>query len=496
MWSRAGISRTTSILIVVLVIVVVVLGGLLAYYATRVPPPPPKEVLFYTWWATTGKVAGEHTWPLFTQYFHIPVKPYIVPGAGGTAAKYAIIALIEAGKPPTTFQSHEGPEMISYIEITPQGASSFYNATAWWDSLLSTGNVSIPVIEAGMFNGHMYLFPVNVHRGGLLFFNPQVLREYNLPIPTTLDQLYYDAYVLYQHGICFMIPGGDSGWDQFNLWENIFLALGGPKLYMEFLYGTLNLSDPHVQAIINETNTWFLKFQALDCPGWESMTWTQGAAWIVEGKASFQTNGDWWVTYTYDFLNTPTYPAIPPYTSWTNITAMAEPFPGTAGVYPLVVDSVAVPVGPGESYGVLFAEWWSSWYWGSGILGGESTWTKWKAVTFYTNITTDYFNTPEQWWSYEELVNWSKTPSDWCRFVYQLSDGGVFDDVFAQVDQGLLTYAEVGPSGTSQWMQTLASALAEEKAEWLKANQLGLGYLGWPGYYLGCYEPPWVSGSG
>nr|MCG2864908.1 carbohydrate ABC transporter substrate-binding protein [Vulcanisaeta sp.] len=106
------------------------------------------------------------------------------------------------------------------------------------------------------------------------------------------------------------------------------------------------------------------------------------------------------------------------------------------------------------------------------------------------------FNTPEQWWSYEELVNWSKTPSDWCRFVYQLSDGGVFDDVFAQIDQGLLTYAEVGPSGTSQWMNTLASALAEEKAEWLKANQLGLGYLGWPGYYLGCYEPPWVSGSG
>jgi len=70
--------------------------------------------------------------------------------------------------------------MISYIEIAPQGASSFYNATAWWDSLLSTGNVSIPVIEAGMFNGHMYLFPVNVHRGGLLFFNPQVLRGFRL----------------------------------------------------------------------------------------------------------------------------------------------------------------------------------------------------------------------------------------------------------------------------------------------------------------------------
>ncbi|WP_054842644.1 hypothetical protein [Vulcanisaeta distributa] len=149
-------------------------GGLLAYYATRpTTPPPPKEVLFYTWWATTGKVAGEHTWPLFDQYFHIPVVPYVVPGAGGTSAKYAIIALIEAGKPPTTFQSHEGPEMISYIEIAPpQGANSFYNATSWWFSLISTGNVSIPVMEAGMFNGHMYLFPVNVHRGWPTILQP------------------------------------------------------------------------------------------------------------------------------------------------------------------------------------------------------------------------------------------------------------------------------------------------------------------------------------
>ncbi|WP_054856151.1 hypothetical protein [Vulcanisaeta sp. JCM 16161] len=80
MTARLGISRTTLIWVVVLIVVVVVLGGLLAYYATRpTVPPPPKEVLFYTWWATTGKVAGEHTWPLFEQYFHILVVPYVVP---------------------------------------------------------------------------------------------------------------------------------------------------------------------------------------------------------------------------------------------------------------------------------------------------------------------------------------------------------------------------------------------------------------------------------
>ncbi|WP_054849320.1 hypothetical protein [Vulcanisaeta sp. JCM 14467] len=52
-------------------------------------------------------------------------------------------------------------------------------------------------------------------------------------------------------------------------------------------------------------------------------------SYIIQGKAAFQVNGNWITEYAYIWYHTITYPAIPPYTSWTNITLMEEPFPGT-----------------------------------------------------------------------------------------------------------------------------------------------------------------------
>ncbi|TRM83056.1 hypothetical protein DJ531_07105, partial [Sulfolobus sp. A20-N-F6] len=40
-----------------------------------------------------------------------------------------------------------------------------------------------------------------------------------------------------------------------------------------------------------------------------------------------------------------------------------------------------------------------------------------------------------------------------------LTHGGVFDDVFAELDSGILTLAQVGNAGLSAWNSTLVSAM-------------------------------------
>jgi glucose/arabinose transport system substrate-binding protein len=501
MWSRAGISRTTLIWIIVLVIVVVVLGGLLAYYATRPPAKPTPTVSlttveFLTWWGPEfpeelSWIAGNFS-EVFPGYH---VEYYSIPGAGGTNAKYVILGMLEAGKPPGSFQAHFTPEILSYVEIMPQGPADFFN---WTSTLMQMGlfeKGAVPALLAGMYNGSMFGAPTEICESNLLWFNPQFLRQYGLPIPTTVEQLANETLYLASKGVSciWIIPGGDGGWDQLNLWEYIFLGLAGEKygpekaaqLMNEFLYGVLNLNDPAIAQLINETNYYYLLFTKYDCPGWQSMTWSSGTAYIIQGKAAFQVNGEWVASYAYLWYHVKAYPAIPPYTSWTNITLMAEPFPGSQGIFTLVADSVAVPTvnNPAMTAGINLGKFWSSYR-------GMSIWTYDVCNSFWLN-STDYFATPLQWYIQQRLVNISQTAPG--AFTIAPSDGGLFDDVFSTLDTQVLNLQQVGSSYIPTFNSALVSAEQTTYSEWMVAVKLGLGYMGYPGHPFANYLPPWVN---
>jgi glucose/arabinose transport system substrate-binding protein len=489
---NTGLTSTQAALIAAIV-VIIILAALVGVLATRKPvsvsttprtpttPTPVTSVTFYTWWATEGKIALNHEIPAIQSMTGLTLSPEIVPGAGGTNAKYAILALVEAGKPPAAFQVHYGPEMISYVEAAPNGIHSFVNMTGYATQWGLMSNAVPAVLQAGAFNGTLLSIPVNVHRGALIWVNNKVLREYNLPFPSNFSLLVSDTLQLAKDGVTpWMVPGADGGWDQLNLWEDIFLSLAGPKLYNEIIYGVLPLSNTTVERLIQETNYWFLNFTSYSYPGELSLSWTQGLTDLIQGKVVFQANGNWLTNYAYDFDNTTAYPPLAQYLDNSSITLIETPFPGTQGYYALVIDSVGIPVGPQQQQALEIAHAWSSYQ-------GQAVWTKWKAVTYYKNAT-DYYNTPAQWYDYQQLLSTSEG-----NFVYQLSDGGLFDDVFATLNSGLLTLQEVGVNGLSAWNSTLASALHQEEQEWLSAAKIGLGYLGFPGHPFAGYYPPWVG---
>ena len=496
---RSSISTTTLAIIIIVIVIVAVAGGVGYYVATRKPKTvtitapttttPITTITFYTWWSTTGKVAMDNLFPVFESLYHITVQPEIVPGGGGINAKFAILALVEAGKPPAAFQTHMGPEMASYVAAAPNGIKSFVNLTpiaikegVW------TGAIE-EVLLAGTLNNTMLSMPVNVHKMAVLYFNAKLLREYNLPPPVNFSDLVYDTVQLYKHGVYpWLVSGAEGGWAQLNLWEDIFLSLavqqfgpaGAARVYNEMVYGTIDLSNATILKLINETNYWFLNFTSYDYPGWQSLSWSQGVTLMAEGKVAFMALGDFVTNYAYDFDNITTYPYIPPYSNWTNVTIYATSFPGTQDIYSINVDSVAVPAGfPTTQYGLLLVEFWASYQ-------GQSIWTKWKATTFWANAT-DFFNTPEQWWNYQTLKS---TPPD--QFVYTLSDGGLFDDVWQKWISYLLTYQETGPSYTNIYLSDLASLMYEECQDWLAVGKMGLGYLGISGQPFAGYLPPWV----
>ncbi|MEM4090845.1 MAG: glucose ABC transporter substrate-binding protein GlcS [Thermoplasmatales archaeon] len=506
-------SRNKLTAIIAIVVAIIIVAAVVVIVVEEKKPTTTatsKTVVFYTWWANSGKVALDHLGPNFTAATGYTMTPYISPGAGGTNAIYAILSLIEAGKPPDTFQVHYGPAMLSYVEAASNGTKAFVNMGPVMNQMNITNNIFPSVLEAGEFNGLPLSMPVNLHQGAQLFFNPQILKKYDLPIPNNISTLVSDTLALKQDGVTpWIIPGGDGGWDQLNLWEDIFLGLAGNTMYDEFMYGTLNMSNPSVMHIMNETCDIYSIFQNDSYPGEQSMTWIQAIPEVISGDVAFQVNGNWYTNQVYDFLHVVNYPAVPPYDNnlsaqnlsltnhpvtynGTEITLMSTDFPNTSKYYAAVVDSVAIPTGPTQGPGLIFVKYFASY-------AGQKIWTQWKGVTFYDNVTTDWYNTPAQWYSYLQAK--STPPNDW---VYQLSDGGLFAEPFAAADTAMTSFSESFTSTSSPATFRAAVSILEtsmkgvissEESSWLAANSLGLGYMGSPGHPFGGYLPYWANTS-
>jgi len=490
-----GLSATIIAIIVVIVIIIAAVG---IYYGITLTRPTKTTIVFYTWWADTGKVALDHMLPGFENaYPQYVVTSEVLPGGGGVNAFPAIISLIKAGKPPDAFQTHLGPQMFSLIEEYPGGVSAglkgVVNWTSYYEENLS-GKVIPEVIEAGAFAGDLLSVPTQVHTSSLLYINNQVLHHYGLPIPSNISQLINDTLQLVKDGFYnstnapWGISGAEDGWGGLQLWESLFLALGGPKLYNEFTYGTLNLSDPNVMHVINETNIIFAELSKYNLPGWQTMTWQQMSAELASGHIAFFVMGDWATNYMYDNLNTTSYPALPQYIS--NPAAypvLVTSFPGTQNYVAIVVDSVGAPSNlppASEKAAITFLEYWSS-------PQGELVWSKWKGESYYLNVPASNYNTPEQAWAYERLINASNNPADW---VYALADGGLYISPGNTMESAILNVQE-GVYTLSDLVNAINQSLNTEEQTWLTANSYGLGYLGFPNHPFGNYLPPWVTST-
>ncbi|WP_252900725.1 hypothetical protein [Vulcanisaeta sp. JCM 14467] len=91
-----------------------------------------------------------------------------------------------------------------------------------------------------------------------------------------------------------------------------------------------------------------------------------------------------------------------------------------------------------------------------------------KGVIIWSN-GTDFYPTPAQWFDYEQLLS---TPSS--QFTIAPSDGGLFDDVFSNLNSQVLNLQQVGESYIPTFMSALVSAEQSTYNEWMAAVKLGL----------------------
>lgn len=286
------------------------------------PPAQPaakQQVEVFSWWTGGGEAAGlEAMIKVFkARYPDIDFINAAVAGGAGTNARAVLASRLQAGDPPDSWQGHAGQELIgTYVagnQILP--LNDLYEAEGWLKVMPET---LIPLISD---NGNIYSVPVNIHRANVLWYNPKILQDNNIAVPTTMDEWFAAMDQLKAAGVTPLALG--EQWTKMHLLETVLLGTLGVESYNGLWTGKTDWGSPEVKVALEN----FAKLLTYANSDSASLSWQDASQLVVNGDAAFNVMGDWAEGYFRELGKTP------------QVDYGWAPTPGTVGVFQFLSDS-------------------------------------------------------------------------------------------------------------------------------------------------------------
>ncbi|HEX5807103.1 MAG TPA: ABC transporter substrate-binding protein [Anaerolineales bacterium] len=298
--------------------------------ATQAPaeteaPAAAEQVEVFSWWTGGGEAAGlEAMIEVFgAQYPDVEFVNAAVAGGAGTNARAVLATRLQSGDPPDSWQGHAGQELIgTYVAGSQiQPLNDLYEQEGWIDVMPET---LIPLISEG---GNIYSVPVNIHRANVLWYNPGVLEEAGVDVPTSWDELFSacDA-IMAADKTCLAL--GEQ-WTKMHLLETVLLGSLGADAYNGLWDGSTDWGSAEVTTALESFAT-ALTYTNDDSA---SLTWQDASQLVVNGDAAFNVMGDWAEGYFRELGKTP------------NTDYGWAATPGSDGVFQFLSDSFVLAVG-------------------------------------------------------------------------------------------------------------------------------------------------------
>jgi len=292
-----------------------------------------KKVEVFSWWTGGGEAAGLEA---MIKVFNAknPNVEFInaaVAGGAGTNARAVLATRLQAGDPPDSWQGHAGQELIgTYVagkQIQP--LNDLYESEGWLKVMPET---LIPLISDG---GNIYSVPVNIHRANVLWYNPKVLSDNGVAVPTTVDEWFAAMDTLQAAGVTPLALG--EQWTKMHLMETVLLGTLGADKYNGLWDGSTDWGGADVKAGLDN----FQKALTYTNSDSASLTWQDASQLVINGDAAFNVMGDWAEGYFRELGKTP------------NTDYGWAPTPGSSGVFQFLSDSFVLAVGAPDEEGAM-----------------------------------------------------------------------------------------------------------------------------------------------
>ena len=254
-----------------------------------------------------------------------------VAGGAGTNARAVLATRLQAGDPPDSWQGHAGQELIgTYVAANQLEPLNFlYEQEGWLEIMPAT---LIPLISE---EGNIYSVPVNIHRANVLWYNPTILADNGIEVPTTMDEWFAAMDTLQAADIIPLAMG--EQWTAMHLFETVLLGTLGTDTYNGLWDGSVDWASPEVTVALEN----FKKVLSYTNSDASSLTWQDAAQLVVNGDAAFTVMGDWAEGYFRELGMTP------------EVDYGWAPTPGSVGTFLFLSDSIVLPVGAPNRYAAI-----------------------------------------------------------------------------------------------------------------------------------------------
>ncbi|MEJ7651909.1 MAG: extracellular solute-binding protein [Chloroflexia bacterium] len=243
----------------------------------------------FSWWTNGGEADGLNAmYDVFKkQNPNVEIVNATVAGGAGTNAKTVLVTRMQGGQPPDSFQVHAGQELIgTWVAANKmEPLNSIFEQEGW--------NKVMPklLLEQISQDGQIYSVPVNIHRSNMLWYNKEVFTKNNLTPPKTIEEFYQVADKLKAAGVTPLAVGGKDKFEAPHLFESVLLATFGPDDYAKLWTPGSDMwsSDPRTKQAVTTLGK-MLTYANTDRA---SLSWSDAAQRVLDGKAGMTIMGDW-----------------------------------------------------------------------------------------------------------------------------------------------------------------------------------------------------------
>lgn len=294
-------------------------------------------IALVTAWCATAVHAGElevlHFWDVGDDARAVNVLKSTLRRQGHTWKDFAVTAdangfplfllrsRVQSGNPPAAAQV-KAPVIRQWAR---EGALANLDATAragQWDAVLPR-----VVSDAMKYKGSYVAVPANIHRVNWLWINMRILKRANAQVPVTWDDFFAAAGAMKRAGYIAVTHGGQP-WQDFLLFENVVLGVGGPEFYRKAFVAL----DPGALAgpVMEQALQTFRRIKPYTDVAAMGRNWNVAASRLANGEAGMQFMGDW------------AKPIFQTAQRSGSLEFACVPAPGTAKSYAYTVDSFAL----------------------------------------------------------------------------------------------------------------------------------------------------------